>query len=199
MSEKPDMKAYLVDCDQENGAQLYFARTANQAKCYAANDAGCDYIEVGSCRRQPQFDEYAPGPVPPKVMIENGWWFECFGCSRRVAEDMDDYADDDDDGGTTLDGPIYRNNAVWCSTACQSSWDKQREAERLANEEAKAACLLKWPKARNVTASMRGSGKRCAEFDFGGKIKALWEIGDTKAWVAPIDMEIWEAFAREAK
>jgi len=94
------VKCFIVDCEQENGAQLYFAESHNQAKCHAANEAGIEYVEVTSCRRKPEYDQYSPGPVPTKVLIEDGWWFECYGCYRTVSsnEMYDDDADKELDG-----------------------------------------------------------------------------------------------------
>lgn len=187
------LKAYLVDCEQENGAQLYFAETANQAKCHAANEEGIDYIEVTSCHRKPEFDQYAPGPVPPKVLIEDGWWFECFGCYRRV--DGDEAYDYDED--KELDGPVYRGNAVFCSTECQQSHDIKRAKEKRLDEQDIAATLVKWPKAEKVTPYMRGDHKRCVWFTFGGKNVARWAIGEDVVHVAQEDVEMWTEFANE--
>jgi len=192
------MKAYLVDCDQENGAQLYFAETANQAKCHAANEEGIEYIEVASCLRRPQYDQYAPGPVPTKVLIEDGWFFECSGCNRRVEEDMSEIWDEDDEP-VAVDGPVYRGNAVWCSTQCQQR-DDEREAQRKReNQAAKDAVLAKWPKAEKVTLYMRGDHKQCAWFTFGGKNAAQWVVGEDVVHVAQEDVVIWTDFAAHAK
>lgn len=189
------MKAFLVDCEQEGGAQLYFAETAEQAKCYAANEEGIEYIEVTSCRRKPEYDQYAPGPVPTKVLIEDGWWFECHGCNRQVNEEAGfDYDEDVD-----LDGPVYRGNAVWCSTKCQQRSD-EREAERMRQELAvRHAVLAKWPKAEKVTPYMRGDHKQCAWFTFGGKNTAQWAVGEGAVHVAQEDVEAWTKFSAEAK
>lgn len=184
------MKAYLVDCDQENGAQLYFAETANQAKSHAANEEGIDYIEVTSCRRKPEYDQYAPGPVPAKVLIEDGWWFECYGCSRHVSNDGGyDY-----DEVMELGGPVYRGNAVWCSTACQTRYDERRAEEKRQEQIAIDATLAKWPLAEKVAAFTRGDGKRCTRFTFGGKNTAQWAVGEDVVHVAGEDVAAWEAF-----
>jgi hypothetical protein len=186
------MKAFLVDCEQENGAQIYFAETANQAKCYAANEEGIEYIEVTSCRRRPQFDQYAPGPIPPKVLIEDGWWFECHGCNRRVEEDMHDYWEDD--GPTQPDGPVYRGQGVWCSTNCQAKSDAREAEARRKSEETIAAVRSQWPGVGKVVPYMRGDGKECAWFEFGGTYHATWVVGEDTVHVAGQDVAAWKAF-----
>jgi len=185
------MKCFLVDCEQDEGSQLYFAETANQAKCYAANEAGIDYVEVTSCRRRPQYDQYAPGPVPTKVLIEDGWWFECSGCSRHVSDD-ESYDYDED---KPLDGPVYRGDRVWCSARCQELAD-EREAKQKQEEQAvKDAVLAKWPKAEKITPFSRGDHKQCAWFNFGGKNTAQWVVGEDVVHVAGEDTEAWHVFS----
>lgn len=189
------MKCFIVDCEQENGSQLYFADSHNQAKCYAANEAGIEYIEVTSCRRKPEYDQYAPGPVPTKVLIEDGWWWECFGCSRHVSsEELFDYAADKE-----LDGPVYRGNSVWCSTDCQKRDDEQQAKQKALEQAAVDAALVKWPKSKKVTPYMRGDHKQCVWFDFGGQDTAHWVVGEDSVSVALYDVDRWNEFAQEPK
>jgi len=184
------VKCFIVDCEQENGAQLYFAESHNQAKCHAANEAGIEYVEVTSCRRKPEYDQYSPGPVPTKVLIEDGWWFECYGCYRTVSSN-EMY---DDDADKELDGPVYRGNSVWCSTDCQKRYD-ERQAKRKADEQAAIdSTLAKWPKAKKVTPYMRGDGKECVWFDFGGKDSAQWVVGEDTVSVSMYDVDKWNEF-----
>jgi hypothetical protein len=117
------MKAFLVDCEQENGAQLYFADTRGQAKMLAANEEVIEITEVASCHRKSEYDEYSPGPVPPSVLLKDGWWFECSGCGKQIWDDSDE------------DDPVFAGQSVWCSASCKEN-DEVRESKRKADLEA---------------------------------------------------------------
>jgi hypothetical protein len=108
----PKPKAFIVDCD--NGSQVYFAGTRGRAKAMAANEEGCGIVDVVSCKRCPELDEYAPGPVPLGVLLKMGWWCECSGCGRRVTgEGGFDYDTDEE-----LE-PVIEPQRVWCSVQCK--------------------------------------------------------------------------------
>ena len=81
-------KAYTVH-DGDDGATVIFATNNATARRQGANELDCDSTEVDSCRRAPQFDAYAPGPVPAVVLIEHDWRFECSrnACSTWVYSD----------------------------------------------------------------------------------------------------------------
>lgn len=191
------MKAYLIDAgDEETGAQIYFGETSGKAKAKAAAEEGISIIELASCRRAPEFDEFAAtGVVPAKALIEAGWWFECYGCGRRCDEEM---LDDDDDEGEPLDGPIYRGNrGVWCSTKCQTDHDWRREQEKAADDADITACLAKFPGSTKHRAFVRGDHKRGVSFEFGGQDGADWIIGESIVHISQRSVTAWEAF-REA-
>jgi hypothetical protein len=85
------LKAYQVT-DGGDGNCIRFATNNATARREGANEIGCDWREVESCRRRPEFDAYAPGPIPPAVMIANNWGFECMnsGCWNWVYSDLDE-------------------------------------------------------------------------------------------------------------
>ena len=82
------LKAYTVH-DGDDGATVIFATNSATARRQGANELDRDWTEVDSCRRAPQFDAYAPGPVPAAVLIDHGWRYECnrSGCSSWVYSD----------------------------------------------------------------------------------------------------------------
>lgn len=65
---------------------VVFARSSIEAKRDWANEHGDGdrYIAGISAKRCKGWDKYAPGPVPAMAMIDDGWRFECHGCSRSV-------------------------------------------------------------------------------------------------------------------
>ena len=95
------LKAYRVS-DGNDQTVIRFATNNATARREGANEMEVDWTEVDYCSRASQYDEFAPGPVPPLVMIENGWWFECSCCGqtvneyndRRVASGQDVYCDE---------------------------------------------------------------------------------------------------------
>lgn len=106
------MKAYYVDTKDAEHPEIVFAMT--RANAIAKSEA---YIETGEwtecrARRQPQFDKWATcGYVPKSELIENGWWFECFGigedgkrCSKTVHTDTP--------------APYFEDDHAFCCKGC---------------------------------------------------------------------------------
>lgn len=102
------LKAYMVS-DGDDGASIVFASNNATARREGASELDVDWSEVDSCRRAPQFDAYAPGPVPAAVLIEHGWRYECTrsGCSSWV------YSDEEDRCFSTAGDP-------YCCEACMA-------------------------------------------------------------------------------
>lgn len=80
------LKAYYVT-DGNDSSCIHFATNSATARREGANEMGVDWEDVDSCNRRPEFDQFAPGPVPPAALIEAGWWFECSECQTHVTED----------------------------------------------------------------------------------------------------------------
>lgn len=85
------LKAYHVT-DGDDGACITFATNSATARREGASEIGCEWQEVESCHRRQEFDAYAPGPIPPAVMVEHNWGFECRndGCWNWVYSDLDE-------------------------------------------------------------------------------------------------------------
>lgn len=80
------VKAYQVS-DGNDGCVIQFATNSATARREGANEIGCEWEDIDYCNRRPHLDAYAPGPVPPEVLIDAGWWFECGRCYSHVNED----------------------------------------------------------------------------------------------------------------
>jgi len=99
------LKAYTVH-DGGDHSVIRFAASNVVARREGANELGCEFNEVDYCTRSPEFDAYAPGPVPPLVAIKHGWWFECRHCGQQVNE----YSE----------GPVIEEgDGVYCSPSCE--------------------------------------------------------------------------------
>jgi hypothetical protein len=75
------MKAYVVREDHDGGSAIVFATNGATARRQGANELNMDFDEVDSCKREPDFDQFAPGPVPLSATLSNGWWHSCTSCS----------------------------------------------------------------------------------------------------------------------
>lgn len=113
------LKAYTVH-DGGDHSVIRFALHNVVARREGANELDIQFDEVDYCTRSPEFDQYAPGPVPPLVAIKYGWWFECRRCRCQVTE----YTEE----------PIAAGDGLYCSPAC--------EAQDYADERATAAALV---------------------------------------------------------
>lgn len=192
------LKCYLVDCDQDNGAQLYFAQTPGQAKRQCADEEGCDFTAVSSCIRRPRYDKYAPGPVPPAVLIEDGWWFECAECNRRVNDDMEETDENGEMLCPTSDEryPDY----IWCSSACRDKDIAGREAKRARLAVAKAEVAALYPGSEIDHIWEAGDDKiRAMVIVPGLKYRVNWEQGSSTIGVHPDDIPAWQAYKASLK
>ncbi len=114
-----DLKAFIITADDPEETQIIFDKSSIGAKRHWANHQGWgDEIGGITSRRQPHLDQYAPGPVPPLVLIEDGWWFECFGCGQTIND------------GTILDQglkPVEDGlEGVYCTVECQAKDKKEK-------------------------------------------------------------------------
>ena len=77
------LKAYQVS-DGADVTVIRFATSSAAARREGGNEIGCEWDGVDSCARKPEYDQYAPGPVPARALIEAGWQFECrrHGCGN---------------------------------------------------------------------------------------------------------------------
>lgn len=125
------LRAYEVREPNEGHCVIRFATSSAAARREGANELDCGFNEVEHCQRKPQFDQYAPGPVPHAVLIEHGWWFECHHCSRRVSDDMQQEAEDEGEEHEHLE-VITDGDCVYCSHSCVMGEFVERRAQKAA-------------------------------------------------------------------
>ena len=197
--------AYEVRDNGEGYCAIVFATNCATARREGASELGTDWEGIESCRRRPGLDSYAPGPVPPMVLLDHGWWFECSHCGRRVSDEM---ADDIEDDGLDSADFVPRSDGhkgIYCSAECEARAD----AEKLANDDAKAdladVFFSKFPGAvitgmhvygGQVIAPPKGRGANCSvRFKVPGcRYEARWDFGSPEAFVYSADVEAFKSW-----
>lgn len=138
MSDKQKL-AWLVSDPDEGYEKIVFHHHALAARRIGAERLGMDFESVEIERKQ-QYDSYADrSRVPVKVLLDDGWWFECFGCSCRIERDenecnMADVVIEDDES--------YK---LWCSAECKAEQDAADQRRIDAHKAFKEAVLEKRP------------------------------------------------------
>lgn len=88
MCEK--LKAYTISCpDDDHGSTVRFATTANKARQHHDREqCDCPYIELRAVRA-PELDQYSPGPVSFRTLVENhDWHVFCSFCGTSLYSDQ---------------------------------------------------------------------------------------------------------------
>lgn len=202
------LKAYQVS-DGNDGCCIYFAANSATARREGAAEIGVEWEDIDYCNRKPEFDEYAPGPVPPLVLIDGGWWFECHKCGRSVSESL--HGEVECDGLDPADFEIVaEGRTVFCSRACSAT----HYAERRANAAAQVALIelfdAKYPDCTIERVHVYGKklegpdgpcgGMKCSvSFTFpGAKYGATYEYGSPDLYVAQGDIDAYHAWRQQA-
>lgn len=202
------LKAFYVT-DEDEKATVVFAKHNAVARREGGNELDCEWDEV-SCRRAKEFDSFAPGPVPKLALLDNGWWMECHGCTRRL---QGGYVSDDD-GEEHEAEPVEIGSGIWCSQTCHDSDMKDRTERRVAEQwctAIAAASLLEKRPGVTIRSNLERAGLHAyvqrvdglytakqvrVQFDFpGGKHGGCWGIEDGEAEfsasIAFGDLEAW--------
>ena len=180
-------KAYVVREDHDGGCAIVFATNGATARRQGATELNMEFDEVESCKREPAFDQYAPGPVPLHATLANGWWHSCNSCSctfdqeGRREYDVDEDRDDEFNPVTDAKGHHH------CSPTCMMhGWAerRKREAQQAAAIE---VVFTTWPDANNIVTYRGGRthDKMRAVFRLPGVPDPIdWAPGDQVALVA---------------
>ena len=120
------MKAFYCHSGWCEESAIIFAETRGKAKWqFIEQNCDGDWSDV-TCRREKRLDHYGEASkIPFSVLVEMGWWIECYHCGMHV-DDSTLY-----DAGLTPDGVIGNyHSAVYCSQACHDAEQADREAKR---------------------------------------------------------------------
>lgn len=190
------LKAYEVREPDEGRCVVVFARSGVIARREGAADLMCEFEDVESCNRRPEFDVHAPGPVPLNVLLKAGWWFTCQGCSREFEEEG--FRGEEDDEIAQGFAPLEdAKNRHYCCPACMmSEWQSRRKAD--AQTDAAIELLLsKFPQAVTVWAhrGKEGDADRPDVFTFvlpGLTSPAKWVRGASHVTVFEQDADAFK-------
>jgi hypothetical protein len=203
MSDKP-LQAFEVKDNYEGNATVVFCTNGAAARREGASELGVEWTEVEHCLRKPEFDQYAPGPVSPLVLIAHGWWFECSHCGRRVTSDMSDEINEGEDPENLvprLDG----RSGVFCSDSCGCLDHMDQRGREEAADALREVFEAKFPGAKIADVHVyRGPllecrpGRFVVAFSFpGGTYAAHWEFGEDVCHVSMIDVEPFKEWRKE--
>lgn len=200
------LKAYKVHDGYEGYGTVIFAMNSATARREGANELGIEWGEVESCRRAPEFDQYAPGPVHPLTLIKHGWWIECQHCLRKVSIDMADELEID---GLNPDDFIPRpapRGGVFCSEGCECSSHMEKVGLEEAADALREVFEANFPGAEIQHLHVGGGPKlekadgsmgRCFVVTFrfpGGQYGASWDFGSDTCHVSKEDEEVFRAW-----
>jgi hypothetical protein len=192
------IKAYKVIEAGEGYGTIAFATNNATARRTGASELDVEWGDIESCRRQPDMDQYAPGPIHPLTLIDHGWCFECSHCGSRVSDvDQERRAD--------------ARLGVFCSESCECA-DHMRDRHR---EEAADALRevfeAKFPGAHieqigayasfdSPRLKANSGGDFVVTFMFpGGQHCAQWAFGSEHCWVMQSDMDAYVAWRPESQ
>jgi len=187
--KKKKLQAYSVQGD-ENGC-VVFATSGVVARREGANEIDCDFEGVASCRRAPQFDMYAPGPVPIRALVEDGWFWDCFGCNIRL-HGIDGNEDHD---GNELVVVFPNDRSVYCSQSCYENDMRERAERKQAENNLREEFTRRYPGC-----TIKGCyGYPLVDsviFDFpGGKHGGRWDANDPDhVNIAQIELPVWATY-----
>lgn len=204
------LKAYEVRADDFDGGGsvvITFATNNATARREGAAKLDLEWHDIDSCRRAPQFDQYAPGPVPPLVLIEHGWWFECGWCGAKV--DADNEQEDDDGNLLPYEAPVAIGSTVYCCAA-HAGMDLARKRGNAAAKNALCELVYtRWPEAQIIRVHvcgdrldykdpdqdgwLQGGWLTSAEFTLPGlKYPVTYHWGHPKVWVTQHDLDAFK-------
>jgi hypothetical protein len=186
------MKAWTIMCDENS--VIAFGNTEEEAREKGAFelDSELDYIEA---HRSEEYDKYSEaGFVPVEILINNGWWFECFHCYKHVTEETEN--------------PVYIKQGVYCSPECQQN--RKDEIEEMDSDfEQFQICILQNYTWLDIVKFDGGYPARTAFAEFKipgakytGKISTVggYQSKPELAYhVSNIDLEVFHKWAKTIK
>lgn len=163
------LKCFVVH-DGDEGWSIQFAKSGVEGRRWGANEIGCDFEDIESCRRKPEWDRYAPGPVPTAAQIKGGWWVSCCQCERMITEDGADWQEVEEEAKSGYSccqiapNPevIEWRNLAFCGPDCAWDWIQNERlkaivktaVEEWAIERVRELC----PEAKGIFARSEASG-----------------------------------------
>lgn len=180
--------AYVAHWEGDSGEEksaVVFAADELAARQIGARKLDACPEDLCACRRAPEFDSFAStGNVPPLVLLQHDWWFECSHCGVQV---------------TISDGdlePCSHGDRVFCCPQDRALFwaeEARRDAEISAAIEAALLAFHGFPITDVRAFRFGGSDRHAAEFKFPGMqgVPARWEPGSSTVLISHVDVETW--------
>lgn len=182
------------ECDADDEcACVVFAPDDESSIQIGFRALGLEDQEGCSTSRAPEFDAWAAqGEVPPKVLLEHGWFIGCHGCGSCIHQG---------DGDAT-EKVIEHGSFLFCSKECQVEQIAEVMKVNAAFEEFQEEVKARWPGLTftgfeggwpiltpfgrfTFPGSLYGGGRVRKTRD--GKLELAVAAGDMKAW------ELWSS------
>jgi hypothetical protein len=190
------LKAYSVTEDGEGYGAVVFATNGATARREGASELNTEWECIQSCVRAPEFDQYAPGPVPPMTLIEHDWWFECSHCGTQVSKNMG------------FDPRPHGKRGVFCGESCECAHHMQQRGREEAADALREVFVAKFPGAQITDIHIcdgpklvapedttRGRGRYVVTFTFpGSQYASQWDFGSETCLVPQIDVDAYKAW-----
>lgn len=183
--------AWRVDEPEEGRGVIVFAEDATVARSMGADRLELDNDDVDEPTRTPQYDAFAPGPVPVSALIDDGWWFECAYCSTWFDGDTEE--NDDLHPVDPQAGP--KPYTAFCCRRCAAGHEAQKRGQVAAMSALLESFSARFPGASVVdayagTSGVLETGLARVNFRFPhGTGVCWWYFGESVAHVAQIDSE----------
>lgn len=201
--EQP-LLAYVVTSGDNEYQEVAFGKTNVEARRKGANALDIEFEEVGSCKREPKFDAYAPGPVPAHAMLAHGWTLECAGCGMMYDKGETLWSEPGD--AECIVGAPYQDaqGNGYCCQACMMSFHAKDVQEARAQHAAIEAVVLEWPGASNIHPYF--VTKRAGGYDMGATFAlpglqstAQWSVGSRDIFLFPEDLQAYRKYEEDFK
>lgn len=163
--------------EDEESAWIVMAPSAKSAKAKGAY-MFLSEAEYVTAERSPEYDEYAElGYVPPKELINRGWYLECQECSSRIDSDNEQ---EDEQGNYYYPEPVFEGEYAYCCQDCYDIWIQKKKTYKKRKAETISLLTQRYPFARgiNVYGGWTESEEVYAFFTYGNNRRAEWRSSD---------------------
>lgn len=184
------LKAFVVREPHEGICAVIFDTQSVAARRRGAAELWCEFEDVASCVRAPDFDRYAPGPVPMHATLAAGWQHICSGCSLEFSAKKQAHAD-----STPVEDS---DNAQFCSQACMmKNWQNERTQQAYENAAVELAIAV-WPQALKVMPwvdrSTDGYSVKVIALVLPGMKSVInWDLSKEAVGVSPVDLQLYQS------
>ncbi|WP_040616636.1 hypothetical protein [Roseibium sp. TrichSKD4] len=107
-------KAFIVQETQEYTGGIIYAKSNVEARRFGANAFNGGDFSGLHVNRAKQYDKFEQTGVPARLLIADGWHFECHGCGMTVDED------NLEETGLSADGVVgFEPSRIYCCHHCR--------------------------------------------------------------------------------